>query len=179
MLPRGLGLLLAAILAVLHLCAQAADGGLSNYRLGSGDKISITVFDEKELSLEKIRLSDAGTISYPMLGEIKVLGLTVSQLENLVASQLKGRYLVDPKVTVSIDEYRQFYVSGFVKTPGGFPFQPGLTVLKAVSLAGGFHERANKSKVIVFHENDATEYKLGTESPVSPGDTITVLESFF
>ena len=158
---------------------QASDEGLSNYRLGSGDKISITVFDEKELSLEKIRLSDAGTISYPMLGEIKILGLTVSQLEKLITNQLKGRYLVDPKVTVTIDEYRQFFVNGMVKSPGGFPYQPGLTIRQAVSLAGGFQDRADRDKIMVIHDDDKTPHNEGLGTPVEPGDTITVEESFF
>ncbi len=158
---------------------QASDEGLSNYRLGSGDKISITVFDEKELSLGKIRLSDAGTISYPMLGEIKILGLTVSQLEKLITNQLKGRYLVDPKVTVTIDEYRQFFVNGMVKSPGGFPYQPGLTIRQAVSLAGGFQDRADRDKIMVIHDDDKTPHNEGLGTPVEPGDTITVEESFF
>ncbi len=158
---------------------QASDSGLSNYRLGSGDKISITVFDEKELSLEKIRLSDAGTISYPMLGEIKVLGLTVSQLEKLVTEKLKGKYLVDPQVTVSIDEYRQFYVNGMVKSPGGFHYQPGLTVRQAVSLAGGFQDRADRGNIVVIHDNEQTPHKVALDSQIEPGDTITIEESFF
>ncbi len=158
---------------------QASNEGLSNYRLGSGDKISITVFDEKELSLGKIRLSDAGTISYPMLGEIKILGLTVSQLEKLITNQLKGRYLVDPKVTVTIDEYRQFFVNGMVKSPGGFPYQPGLTIRQAVSLAGGFQDRADRDKIMVIHDDDKTPHNEGLGTPVEPGDTITVEESFF
>ena len=157
----------------------ASDAGLSNYRLGSGDKISITVFDEPELSISKVRLSDAGTVSYPMLGEIKVLGLTVSQLENLVTGKLKGKYLVDPQVSVSIEEYRKFYVNGMVKSPGGFPYQPGLTVRQAVSLAGGFQDRADRSNINVIHDNDKTPHRQSLDSPVEPGDTLTVEESFF
>lgn len=179
MLVKSFRLLLALILIGCSAVVSASESGLSNYRLGSGDKISITVFDEPELSVSKVRLSDAGTVSYPMLGEINVLGLTVSQLEQLVTGKLKGKYLVDPQVSVSIDEYRQFYVNGMVKKPGGFPYQPGLTVRQAVSLAGGFQDRADRGNITVIHDNEKTPRKEGLDNPVEPGDTITVEESFF
>jgi polysaccharide export outer membrane protein len=174
-------LVLIALLAFTRLSFALDDDGMSNYRLGSGDTISIVVFDEKELSLEKVKLSDAGSISYPMLGEIRVLGLTVSALQQKVTEGLKGSYLVNPKVTVSIDQYRDFFVNGQVYKPGNFPYQPGLTVRKAVSIAGGFKDRANKVTVSIIHENsDKPDPVKGTQSTlVTPGDTITVEESFF
>lgn len=168
---------------VLLICARfapAAEVGLSNYRLAAGDTISITVFEEKELSIEKTRLSDAGTISYPMLGEIRVLGMTVSELEQSVVAGLK-KYLVDPKVSVSIDVYRDVFVNGQVHKPGGFPYQPGLTVRKAVSVAGGFKDRASLDNVMIIHEGDPTHtpHKVDLNAPIAPGDIITVEESFF
>lgn len=160
--------------------AAADDSGMSNYRLGTGDTISISVYDEKELNVEKARLSDAGTISVPMLSEIKVLGLTVSELESQVVEGLK-QYLVNPKVTVSIDEYRDFFVNGQVYKPGSFPYQPGLTVLKAVAIAGGFKDRASKSHVSIIKDGDEkhTPVKADLGTLVMPGDIITVEESFF
>lgn len=171
------------ILAGLMLCsafAVAADSGMSNYRLGTGDTISINVYDEKELSLEKARLSDAGTISVPMLGEIKVSGLTVSELESRVVQGLK-KYLINPQVTVSIEQYRDVFINGQVHKPGGFPYQPGLTVRKAVAIAGGFKDRASQSHVVIIHEWDETHtpIKVDLGTLVMPGDIITVEESFF
>ncbi len=160
----------------------AADpDSISNYHLGSGDTISIVVFDEKELSLEKVKLNDAGSISYPMLGELRVLGLTVSELQKRVADGLKGTYLVDPNVSVHIDQYRDIFVNGQVQKPGNYPYQPGLTVRKAVSIAGGFKDRANKDAVTVIHENQETAKPIKSElgALVEPGDTLTVEESFF
>lgn len=154
---------------------------LSDYRLGSGDKIKITVYDEQDLSME-IRLSDAGTISYPFLGEIQVAGLTVGQLESKISQGLQGDYLVHPEVSVAIEEYRQFYIHGEVKQPGGFPYVPGITLRKAIALAGGFTERASHSKIYVIHDNaratgEGDPIKLDDE--INPGDTITVEQSFF
>lgn len=157
-----------------------AEGEMSNYRLGTGDTISINVYDEKELSVDKVRLSDAGTVSIPMLGETRVAGLTVSEFELSVVTGLK-KYLINPKVTVSIEQYRDFFVNGQVHKPGNFPFQPGLTVRKAVAIAGGFKDRASQSHVGIIHENDEKHIpiKVDLGTLVMPGDIITVEESFF
>jgi polysaccharide export outer membrane protein len=154
---------------------------LSSYKLGAGDVISIRVLGEDDLKRERIKLSDAGTISFPVLGEIQVRGMTVGGLEDYVTKGLKGRYLLNPQVTVSIDEYRNFYVNGMVEKPGGYPFSPGLTVRKAISIAGGFKERAARDKISVIHDDDAkqTPHKVDLNSPVLPGDILTIEESFF
>src|SRR5471030_2879993 len=125
--------------------AQAPE--LSSYKLGSGDLISVRVMGEEDMKREKVRLSDAGTLSFPVLGEIKVKGMTVGGLEDYITQGLKGRYLLNPQVTVTIEEYRSFFVNGMVEKPGGYQFSPGLTVRKASSLAGGFKERASRQKI--------------------------------
>lgn len=154
---------------------------LSSYKLAAGDVISIRVLGEDEFTREKIRLTDAGTISFPAIGEIKVLGRTVGDLEAIIVTGLKGRILVNPKVSVQIEEYRPFYVNGMVDKPGGYPFQPGLTVRKAVSLAGGFKERASPSKIFVIREDDPSQraQKVDLNTFIGPGDILTVEESFF
>ncbi len=159
----------------------AQDGELSSYKLGAGDTITIQVLGEDELKREKLRLSDAGTISFPVLGEIRVRGMTVGGLRDHITSGLKGRYLLNPQVTVTIDEYRKFFVNGLVEKPGGYPFSPGLTVRKAISLAGGFKERASREKINVIREDDksATPKRVDLSAPMFPGDILTVEESFF
>jgi polysaccharide export outer membrane protein len=154
---------------------------LSNYKLAAGDVITIRVFGEDDLSREKIRLSDAGTIPYPVLGEVQALGLTIGEIEKSITAGLTGRYLVNPRVSITIEEYRPFYINGMVERPGGYPFQPGLTVLKASSLAGGFKERASFSKISIIREGDTTSrpQKAEINSPVNPGDTVFIEESFF
>lgn len=174
--------LLAAVAVLACAPASAAPASeLSAYKLGSGDLISIRVLGEDDLKREKIRLSDAGTISFPILGEIRVRGLTVGDLEDVITRGLKGRYLVDPKVTVAIEEYRNFFVNGMVEKPGGYPFVPGLTVRKAISIAGGFRERASRDKINVIRDDDAGQVprKVDLNAPVFPGDILTIEESFF
>ena len=85
-----------------------------------------------------------------------------------------------PVVTVSMLEYRLFYVNGEVKNPGGYNYVDGLTVQKAVALAGGFTERASKSKIQLERESNPGEsINVGLNVRVNPGDIITVEESFF
>lgn len=165
-----------------YLFAMEDEGSLNNeeYRLGLGDTIKIQVYGEDDLSIDA-RVNEQGTISYPFLGTIKVMDLTAIELEELITLGLKGDYLVNPVVAVHITEYRKFFVSGEVRSPGGFPYQPGITVHKAISLAGGFSERASREKIYILPENssDAKPQKAGLDTKVHPGDIITVEESFF
>ena len=154
---------------------------MSSYRLGAGDLISIQVLGEEDLRRERVRLSDAGTISFPVLGELTVNGITVGELERRIAGGLKGRYLQNPTVTVTIHEYRPFFINGQVARPGMHPYIPGLTVRKAVTAAGGFRERASEEKIFVIRDGDPTQTprRVNLNSPVFPGDLLTVEESFF
>ena len=152
----------------------------SDYRMSTGDKVRIQVYGEEDLNLETT-VSDNGEISYPFLGPLKVAGLTPQELAQLIAGKLEGDYLVNPKVSVDIIEYRLFYVNGEVQSPGGYPFQPGITVRKAISLAGGFKERAAKDKIFVIRDDNpqAKPAPLHLDDKIRPGDIITVEESFF
>jgi protein involved in polysaccharide export with SLBB domain len=170
-------------LALSGFVADVAAEGLDSfkaYKLDSGDKISITVFDEPDLGLQ-VQISNASTISYPFLGELKVKGLTPGELESRITQGLKGPYLIDPKVSVTVQEYRPFYINGEVKQSGGYPFQPGLTLRRAVSLAGGFTERASKTKMTVIRDMDPEKksVNIGLDDWVYPGDAVTIEQSFF
>ena len=151
-----------------------------DYRLGPGDQILIDVFGEENLSMD-FMLNDTGTLNYPFLGELQVEGLSVLELERLITVGLKGPYLVDPDVTVSVKEYRPFYLNGEVRQPGGIPYQPGLTLERAISLGGGFTQRAAKTKVKVLRaaNPNGEAQPIMPNDPVYPGDVITVSERFF
>lgn len=186
--PWIMPLLMASLLGMLvwlapFNAAQAQQDarGMSSYKLGSGDVISIRVFGEEDFTREKVRLNDAGTVPFPVLGEIAVLNRTVGEIERLITERLKDGYLVNPKVTVWIEEYRPFFINGMVEKPGAYPYQPGLTVRRAVSIAGGFKERASPNKMFVVRDKDLSQKpaKVELSSEVGPGDTITIEESFF
>lgn len=180
-----LGLLMALCVTPLPARAQStatlAESGLSTYPLGAGDVISIRVFGEDDFTQEKIRLTDAGTIFFPSVGEIRINGLTLGGLEQRIADGLRGRILVNPRVSVEINEYRPFYINGMVKSPGIYRYQPGLTVRKAATLAGGFQERASMKKIFRILEGDTTQtpQRIDLDTPIGPGDLVTIEESFF
>ena len=168
-------------LALSSALAQGIDGINARYQLGAGDVISIRVFGEPDLTFERIRLSDAATVPYPLLGEVRAKGRTPVELESVISEGLRDGYLVSPRVTVNVTEYRDFYVNGEVSSPGGYTFQPGMTVRKAVSLAGGKTDRASTNKMFVTREGDADgeERRVELDDPLMPGDILTVEESFF
>lgn len=167
-------------LIIVSSYSSAQSSGLSDYRLGSGDKIKVQVYGEDDMTVEAF-LSDAGTISYPFLGELQILGLTVGQLETKIIAGLKPDYLLMPQVTITILEYRKFFINGEVERPGGYAFQPGLSIRKAVSLAGGFTERASKNNITVISDNGVEEdgRKADLNDAIAPGDIVTVEQSFF
>jgi polysaccharide export outer membrane protein len=170
------------LLAALPSAAQTAESA-STYTLNTGDHVEVTVFEEPDLSIDAV-LDDTGSISFPLLGEIVVRGLTPRQLESTITEGLRGRFLINPRVNVSIKEYRPFFVRGEVANPGGFPFKPGLTVEKAISLAGGFTSRASKSEFYIISD-DASETETGKgqraqlTTRIRPGDVINIEQSFF
>jgi protein involved in polysaccharide export with SLBB domain len=154
---------------------------LSTYKLGSGDVLAVRVFGEPDLSADNLRLSDTGTIFLPTIGELRVGGFTLGEVERRVTDRLKGRILMNPRVSVSVVQYRSFFVSGMVRNPGAFPYQPGLTVRKAAALAGGLQERASLKKIFVIRGDDPKmkPERVGLDTRIFPGDVITIEESFF
>lgn len=166
------------LLCLLTPLSFAADS--PRYQIGPGDLLSINVFGEEDLSLKEVRVATNSTISFPLLGEVSVRNMNVKEFESELIRLLKDGYLKKPVVTVSVIEYRLFYVNGEVKKPGGYSFVDGLTVQKAVALAGGFTERASKDKIIIeFESVPGKVNKADLNTAVNPGDIITVDESFF
>ena len=152
-----------------------------SYRVDTGDGVSITVYGEADLSIKDERIKGNGTISYPLLGDIEVRGLTAPELRDLISRMLADGYLKKPNVAVSIDTYRMFFIKGEVRNPGGYKYQNGLTVEKAVALAGGFTERASEKDITLVRDDDP-ERRLQTAKPTTrivPGDVVTIGESFF
>jgi polysaccharide biosynthesis/export protein VpsN len=166
----------ALLIPACNCVAQEED-----YVLNAGDTIRIHVYGEADLSFERLLVGQSGRISYPFLGELKVAGSTVNQLQDRLVASLKPDYLVDPRISVGMVKYRQFYVNGEVNKPGGVDFQPGLTLRKAISLAGGFTERANRKEVLVIPDKDPARRELTVKLnyKVQPGDIFTVRDTFF
>ncbi|HSW12629.1 MAG TPA: polysaccharide biosynthesis/export family protein, partial [Solimonas sp.] len=146
-----------------------------------GDLIRIDLLGDRPLTLQT-RLDEKGTVTLAFLGEVRAVGLSVRQLESSIATGLRqGGYLTTPEVQVLVMEYRPFYVNGEVKRPGGYPYVPGLTAQKAVTLAGGLTPLASQNKVYVIREMNAagTREKITLDSAIFPGDTVIVEEGLF
>jgi polysaccharide export outer membrane protein len=169
------------LLMVMAVVVNAASAQtLQQYRLAADDQISVSVFNEPDLSLESTRVAANGTISMPLIGQILVKGLTIDEVELKITKLYLGDYLKKPDISVAVVEYRQFYVNGEVDKPGGFSFREGMTVQRAVSLAGGFTERAARNKIKLIREDSPErETRVDLNTPIRPGDVITVEESFF
>jgi polysaccharide biosynthesis/export protein VpsN len=170
--------LFAALLGLAVAPASAQEVG--GYTLALGDVVSIHVFDEQDLSFSRVAITDTGTIVFPFLGEIAAAGRTTAQVQQAIVNGLKPDYLIDPKVSVSIIEYRPFFLTGQVERPGSIPYQPGLTLRQAVTIAGGFTERASTSRITVVSEGASNSpVRIDMNYLIKPGDTITVAEGFF
>ncbi|REL32681.1 polysaccharide biosynthesis/export family protein [Thalassotalea euphylliae] len=151
-----------------------------NYELGAGDKILITVYDEPDLRTE-VKVNKSGLVSFPFLDDINVLGITPEALEKRITDGLKGDYLIHPQVSVSIVEYRPFFIHGEVKRPGGYAYQDDLRLDKALALAGGLSARASKSAWQITREVDGKTITITADiaTIVLPDDIIKIEQSFF
>lgn len=184
--------LLALIVAALPACSTpppvAAEPApisptqfVAQYRLGSGDQIRITVFNQTNLSGD-FAVDDSGVIAMPLSGPVQAAGRTMRELEKLVAESLTRKgFLVNPSVAVQVIQYRPYYILGEVTQPGAYPFTAGLTVRNAVAAARGFTYRANTRRVFVQRAGEAEEilYELTPATFVRPGDTIRIPERIF
>lgn len=169
---------LSILFILIGISSAFADSG---YRLGAGDKISVVVYNEKDMSLPSLRVPKQGKITFPYIGEIKVSGLTTRQLKKVLVKRLKDGYLRQPELNINIEEYRPFYVNGEVNSPGGYPYVEGLTIRKAIALAGGLTERASLKKIGLVSEGKKRSKRINKslDEIVNPGDILTIGEALF
>ncbi|CAM3256986.1 polysaccharide biosynthesis/export family protein [Sphingomonas sp. UMB7805-LC452B] len=153
---------------------------LVDYKLGVADKVRIIVFNEDTLSGE-FTVSDSGTLSLPLIGDVKAIGRTPREVIQDIEAKLADGYLRQPRVSMDVLTYRPFYILGEVSKPGEYPYSNGLSALNAVARAEGFTYRANKKKIFIkrFGETMEREYKLDSGVTIYPGDTVRVGERYF
>ncbi|GAB4238764.1 MAG: polysaccharide export protein UppC [Methyloligellaceae bacterium] len=150
------------------------------YRLDSGDRLRIVVFGQDNLS-RTYAVDGGGYISMPLIGAVRARGLTTFELERRIAAKLRAGYVKDPKVSVEVQDYRPFFILGEVRRPGQFPYVNGMSVRTAVAIAGGYSERARKTRVKLTRRVNGHEvtFWVPENYPVRPGDTVYVTERFF
>jgi protein involved in polysaccharide export with SLBB domain len=165
-----------------------------DYLIAPTDMLDITVFQEPDLKTT-LRVSNQGTIAFPLIGTLAVGGLTPEQAAQMIERRLGQGYLINPQVSVTVAEFskRRFTVLGEVQKPGSYdmPDQQKVTVLQAIGMAGGYTRIANAGRVTLmrriegrertFHL-DANKMARGTAESalqVVPGDVITVGQRTF
>lgn len=132
----------SASLSVSEYLAKYPDGkdSISDYRIGGYDVLSVIVYEEKDLSRENVRVTAEGDITFPLIGRVKVVDLTTTEVERLLAKILAEKeYLLDAHVSVMVVKYegRKFSALGAVTNPGHYPLQARERVLDGISKAGG------------------------------------------
>jgi polysaccharide biosynthesis/export protein len=133
-----------------------------DYRLGAGDIVRIQVFQNPDLTVEA-RLSEAGVISYPLLGAVRLAGLSSTQAEQLIATRLRdGKFVQSPQVTVNVLTFRSQQVSvlGNINKPGRYPLETtGMRLSEVLSLAGGISP-AGADEVVLVTVRDGRPTRL-------------------
>ena len=159
---------------------ETAKPGTSAYRLDTGDKVKVIVYGEDDLSGE-FDVDGSGFVRLPLIGQVRAAGLSLREFEAAIAAKLAAGYLVNPKVSVAVTNYRPFTILGEVNKPGEYPYENGMTVLNAVALGGGYTYRADKDEVYIRRKGSQAEVKLPADDRTSvyPGDTIRVDERIF
>lgn len=150
------------------------------YRLGLSDRVRVTTFNEPTLTGE-FQIGGTGTINFPLIGEVPAQGKTAAELDEALTTRLADGYLRDPRVAVEVTTFRPFFILGEVERPGRYPTAEGMTIGRAIALAGGYTYRANKNKVFIRRRGDNVEREIASESDiaVAPGDILRIGERYF
>jgi polysaccharide export outer membrane protein len=152
----------------------------TGYRLGAGDRLTVRVAGEEDLTNDYL-VDGSGNISMPYIQTVHVAGLSAPETEKVLASRLRAGYLRNPSVSVQVTTSRPFFILGEVNTAGSFPYQANMTVQNAVALAGGYSPRGNQGDVLITRRNvEGTQtFKVPVTTQVYPGDVVFVRERWF
>jgi polysaccharide export outer membrane protein len=139
----------------------AARVGSDEYLIGAGDTLQVTVWQDAELSIPTQVVRPDGKITMPLIKEVPVAGLTERQAEATISTALR-KYKTDPIVTVvvTLPTSKKIYLVGGVRKEGTIPYTYGMTVMQALSEAGGVNEYAKKTKIYILRTENGREYRL-------------------
>jgi|GEM_PF-175339 polysaccharide export outer membrane protein len=154
---RSSGSLKIAFEKIVELSGTSASIDDKSYRIGIGDQLEITVYQQPDLT-KKITVGADGTIDFPLLGSVKAAGKSVRGLQEELTASLGKEYIVNPQVTVEVSSYKsQFvFVTGQVRNPGKYPLEGGTTLKDVISLAGGLLPEAGYS-ITVARRSQASD----------------------
>jgi polysaccharide export outer membrane protein len=151
----------------------------TGYRLGTGDKLKVTVFGEEDASGE-YEIDATGAISARLIGRVQVKNMTVQEVEQMLVDQYRSRgFFKNPRISIELTNLRPFFILGEVEKRGSYPYVNGLTVAQAVAIAGGYTYRASRTRITIQRVGAPHEEPAKENDPVYPGDIIRVPERFF
>jgi protein involved in polysaccharide export with SLBB domain len=152
----------------------------NDYVLGTGDKVHINVFGQKDLNGDYV-VDSGGSVQLPLIGNVQAAGRTVGDFQRDVTAKLADGYLVNPSVSIEVANYRPFYIIGEVNKPGEYPYVNGMSILNAVALAGGYTFRADDSEIYIRRNGSNKEvgFPADQTTKINPGDIVRVPERFF
>ncbi len=149
--PQNAAAAKAAALAGQAQPMNALAGFGADYRIGPNDLLEIDVYGVTELK-RTVRVNSTGLVSLPLIGAIKVAGLTAQEAEAAIAARYGEKFLQDPQISVFIKEFttQRVTIEGAVARPGIYPLTGQITLLRAMALAGGRGELANLENVMIY-----------------------------
>jgi polysaccharide export outer membrane protein len=150
------------------------------YKLGAGDRLRVTVFNEPNIS-GIFQVDAHGKLSLPLVGEIEARGRTAAQVASEVQGGLGRGFLKNPSVSAEISDYRPFFILGEVVQSGQYPYVPGMTATSAIATARGFTPRSQRRFIFIQREGESVEaaYRVAPGLRIYPGDTIRIEERWF
>jgi polysaccharide export outer membrane protein len=159
-LPRRIAVVFTVILVFAFVVRLSSTVSLAaesdGYRVAPGDRVTVTVFGQPELSGDAVVDQD-GNLRLPIIGSVAANALTAGELEMRIGAALKAGYVRNPAVSVRITDFRPIYVLGLVRIPGSFPYRQGLSVLGAIALAGGIGAPEDRRGALVTELLQAEE----------------------
>jgi protein involved in polysaccharide export with SLBB domain len=177
------------ILAGLLFCAFGTaspsaqiESAAPDYHLGSGDQLRITFFGKHVEDLSgDYEIDGSGLVPMPLVGNLRLGGLTLAEAESTIKDAYQPDYVLNPRISIQVLNYRPFYIMGQVNSPGSYSYVNGITVLEAIVIAGGFTKRAKESSMTIIRGTDPTREKQDAtpETVVLPGDVIEVPQRYF
>ncbi|OCP16452.1 MULTISPECIES: polysaccharide biosynthesis/export family protein [unclassified Ensifer] len=186
-MKTGLAITVAALSILLGGCTSYqpapkafSEATIQPYRLDSGDRLRINVFEQAGLS-GTYTVDQAGYVAFPLIGTVASRGHTLPELEGMIAAKLKQGYLRDPDVTIEVDRYRSVFIMGEVGQAGQYAYVPGMTIQNAIAVAGGFSPRANQASADVTRKINGRIItgRVPITDAVLAGDTIYIRERLF
>lgn len=169
---------IVACLFMLLLSIKIEASALTKYVLGPGDRINISVYQEPELNT-LTKVNQSGYINLPLVGQIKLVGLSIEDATLRIEESYKDGYLNYPDVTLLVEEYRPFFIHGEVKSPGSYKYQAEISLEQAIALAGGLKDRASRTDWLIWRGFPQKSFVAKKSEIVLPGDVIKIEKSFF